>query len=172
MNTKELKELGLEKAAQRIDERREFKRKLAIAYEHYRVVTPGIFERFETALHDKTKKIEEVCRKCKNKNTLTSKVKNCSWCQGTGAERYTYDKLSLSPLKEYPELPPPDCLLDLKKARDLNCFDTFEVGKVETVEVRPDPIIFGVINNCDDRFFITQWDDDVKIEDILKEGEG
>jgi hypothetical protein len=30
-----------------------------------------------------------------------------------------------------------------------------------------DPIIFGKIDGCTDRFFIAQWDDDVKIEDIV-----
>jgi hypothetical protein len=62
--------------------------------------------------------------------------------------------------------------MDLKKAKDMGCFDYFEVAKVETVEVRPDPIIFGGIEGCDDKFFITQWDDDVSIEEILNENEG
>jgi hypothetical protein len=62
--------------------------------------------------------------------------------------------------------------VELRKAKGLECFDRFEVAKVETIEVRPDPIIFGLINDCVDKFFITQWDDDVKIEDILKQNEG
>ena len=84
----------------------------------------------------------------------------------------THDKLSFVNLKEYPEVPPMDCLMDLKKAKDMECFDSFEVAKVETVDVRPDPIIFGLINGCEDKFYITQWEHDVRIEDILKEGEG
>jgi hypothetical protein len=168
MNTELLKELGLTKAAEKLDKGRALKSKLAIAYEHYRFVEPHIVTRFQEQIHDKTKKIQEVCRQCKNKHN----VERCSWCRGTGAEHYTHDKLSFILLEDYEEVPPPDCLLDLKKAKDMNCFDSFEVAKVETVEVRPDPIIFGRINNCVDRFFITQWDDDVKIEDILKENEG
>jgi len=40
------------------------------------------------------------------------------------------------------------------------------------VTVVPDPILLGRITGCENRYFIAQWDDDVKIEDILKENEG
>lgn len=169
MNTELLKELGLDTAAQKIDKGQNLKKKLAIAYEHYRFVSPDIFDRFQKQLCEKTKKVEVACPKCKN-HSLKKKI--CGYCQMTGAQSMTYDKLAFVDIKDYPEVPPPDCLMDLKKAKDLKCFDKFEVAKVETVEIRPDPIIFGLIDNCVDKFFVTQWDDDVKIEDILREGEG
>lgn len=59
-----------------------------------------------------------------------------------------------------------------EKAQKLKCFDTFEIAKIEAVEERKDPIVFGCITGCPDKFFIAQWDDDVKIEDILTESEG
>ena len=169
MNTELLKELGLDKAAQKIDNGQVLKRKLAIAYEHYRFVSPDIFKRFQEELYKKTEKVIEPCPKCQNEDRAR---RTCDYCQRTGARTMTHDKLAFVDIKDYPEVPPPDCLMDLKKAKDLKCFDRFEVAKVETVEVRPDPIIFGLIDNCVDKFFVTQWDDDVRIEDILRQGEG
>lgn len=169
MNTELLKELGLTNAANKIDKGRTLKKKLAVAYEHYRFVEPQVFKRFEEQLRAKTQKVLEPCPKCKN--NVVAKL-GCGYCQGTGARRMTHDTLAFVPLEVYPEVPPMDCLLELQKAKKLEVFDRFEVAKVETVEVRPDPIIFGLINDCADKFFITQWDDDVKIEDILNQNEG
>ena len=43
------------------------------------------------------------------------------------------------------------------------------LGKVdfEWIKEIKDPIVFGVINGCPDKFFISQWDDDIKIDDIF-----
>jgi hypothetical protein len=142
-----LKELGLDKASDTLTKKISLKRKLLIAYEHYRFVEPHIFDRFQEEIKAKTLK------------------KKDGWYD-------SYDQLVFIPIKEYGEVPPPDCLLDLRKAKEMNCFDTFEVAKVQTVEHRPDPIIFGCIEGCVDKFFITQWDDDVSIEQILKDSEG
>lgn len=142
-----LKELGLDAASHKLTEKISLKKKLLIAYEHFRFVEPHIFDRFQEEIKTKTLK------------------KKDGWYD-------SYDTLKFIPLKEYGEVPPPDCLMDLKNAKDMGCFDYYEVAKVETVEHRPDPIIFGCIKGCVDKFYITQWDDDVKIEDILRDGEG
>lgn len=157
MNTDLLKELGLDKAANNVLKGKLLKRKMSIAYENYRVISPEIFERFDLQLKEKTYKKES-----------------------TGQYTYTekWQKLIFIKLSEYGQVPPPDCLMDLKKAKDFGCFDNFEVAKTIEVEnyvdntPRPDPIIFGLIDGCVDKFFITQWDDDVSIEDILNENEG
>ena len=57
-------------------------------------------------------------------------------------------------------------------SRHLGVFDTFEVAKIESTRVYRDPIVFGRISGCDDRFYIAQYDDDVKIEDLLGPNEG
>ncbi len=169
MNVELLKELGLDKAADTLGKKLDLKKKLAIAYEHFRFVEPHILYRFQGEVKNKTMKIHVLCSVCKNDD----KIKNrCGLCMGTGAQHMTHDKLSFTNLKEYPEVPPMDCLLGLKKAKDMGCFDSFEVAKIETVDVRPDPIIFGLIEGCADKFYITQWMDDISIEDILKESEG
>lgn len=147
MNPDLLSELGLDKAASKVKYKVSLKQKMLVAYEHFRFVEPHIFDRFQ----------EEI-----KKKTLKKK----------GGYYDQYDYLKFIPLKEYSEVPPMDCLIDLKKAKEMNCFDAFEVAKVETVEHRKDPIIFGLINGCVDKFFITQWDDDVSIEEILRDNEG
>lgn len=169
MNEQLLKELGLDKAAAKLGKQLKLKQKLAIAYEHFRFVEPHIFDRFQKEVKTKTLKVVEACPQCKNMPLVKL---TCWYCQKTGARQLTHDTLAFIKLEEYQDVPPMDCLMDLKKAKDLECFDRFEVAKVETVEVRPDPIIFGIIEGCDDYFYITQWDNDVAIEQILNEGEG
>lgn len=141
-----LQELGFEMAHSEVERKKTLKTKLMVAYEHYRYVTPQQIDDFNDKLQ---------------KNTRTTD----GWVT-------SYDKLRFRAIKEYPNVPPANVLEDVKKARDLGCFDTFEVADIQTVEVRPDPIIFGRVSGCDNRFFISQWDNDVKLEDILKENEG
>lgn len=157
MNVDLLKELGMEKAAAKLETAMDLKKKLLVAYEHFRFVSPEILNRFQTQLKEKSLRIE------RHNQYQTTEY----WRQ-----------MQLTPLKDYKEIPPPDCLMDLKKAQGRKIFDSYEVATV--VEVShytdttpiPDPIIFGLIDGCQDKFFITQWDDDLKIEDILKESEG
>lgn len=147
MKSSELLELGFEKAGNKLKGKEDLKRKLMIAFEFHRVVTPGIIDRFQKQLRKKTEK--------KDKHGNVS-----------------YDTLAFCKIGEYGEIPPADVLDKVKEAKARNCFDYFEVAKVETVEVRPDPIIFGRIKDVDDRFFVAQWDNDVRIEEILSENEG
>jgi hypothetical protein len=48
-----------------------------------------------------------------------------------------------------------------------DCFDSFEIAKIQWKREIKDPILFGRIDGCPDRFYVSQWDDDVRIEDIL-----
>lgn len=152
-----LKELGLETAGNNLDQKLTLKKKLTLAYEHFKVVTPSIFQRFNEEMKSKTLKVEQH-----DKYRRTER-----WRQ-----------LKFTALKDYKEVPPPDCLMDLKKAIDMKLFDNYTVATVEEVSTNydtrpvPDPIIFGLINGSDDHFFITQWDDDLSIEEILKHNEG
>lgn len=142
MNYTQLKELGLDAAAETLQKKIDLKRKLMIAYEHFKFVSPGIVRKFQAALKAKSKK---------ETNFST-----------------TYDRLVFIPLATYAAIPPPDCLLDLKKAKDMNCFDAFEVAKIQAVVERKDPIIFGTIQGCQDLFFISQWDSDCSFEEIME----
>lgn len=70
-------------------------------------------------------------------------------------------------LEVYEEIPPAHVLDALEKATELGCFDYFEIAKIQWIKEIKDPIVFGRIEGCPDRFFISQWDDDVKIDDLL-----
>ena len=144
----ELRELGLTEAANKLKHQREMARKLRTAFEHFRVVTPEQLSRFQAELMDKS-------------------VKSLS---AYGA--YSYQALKFTALEAYPNVPPGEVLEKIREAKKHECFDRFEVLTLETVEVVPDPVVFGIINGCDNKYFVAQWDDDVRIEDILRADEG
>lgn len=141
-----LKQIGLLAASKRITDLKELKRKMAIAYEHFRYVRPEKIEKFNQKLREETM-IER-------------------------GDTYQYKQLVFIELGQYTEVPPLNVLDDIEKAQNLNCFDSFEVAKIQDVVEVKDPIVFGRIKDCPDRFFVSQWDDDVKIEQILNENEG
>lgn len=148
VNQTELEELGFTQAAGNVKAKRELARKMRIAFEHFRVVTPEYVDAFNDKLKKATSK----------QNPLTYS--------------YNYQKLVFTSIDKYPEVPPVEALTALKEARKLACFDNYEVATIQSVTIVPDPILFGRINGCNNYYFIAQWDDDVKIEDILKDDEG
>lgn len=135
-----LQKLGLTVAANRLKKGKALKRKLAVAYEHYRFVRPEKIEEYQTKLR---------------KATLD--------------RRGGYKTLAFTRLEHYGEIPPSATLEALEVAQERGCFDYFEIAHVVKVE---DPILFGRVDGCKDRFFVAQWDEDVKIEDILMANEG
>lgn len=153
-----LKELGMTKASDALGKKLDKQRKLFTAYQNFRFVNQEAIESFNKNLREKTEIIYD-----KNTKEVRKKVDPKKW------NEIVYDKLVFSKLSEYKDVPPTDVLLKVKEAVDLKCFDTFEVAKIESVKEVVDPIIFGSIEGCSDKFFIAQWDEDVKFEDILKE---
>jgi hypothetical protein len=179
-----LEKLGLMKVSKKVA----ITKKVSQAYEFYRYVKPEIFDQFNLQMKFKTLKILNACPKCygKGKEELfynddpkvieemivkaqTSELSadQCNYCQRTGAETQVYDKLRFTKLEDSDKLPPEPCLYQLEVAVNRGCFDYFEVADIETIQERPDPIIFGCIKGCKDKFFVTQWDTDVDINDIL-----
>lgn len=142
-----LQELGFDQAAHVLTEKRTLRRKLMLAYEHFRFVSPEVLKRFNSELEQKTSRPR--------------------FSDGSGKE---CDQLKLQNVKTYGKVPPVDVLEKMKSAKDFGIFDMYLIGSIERVKV--DPILFGYINGCNDLFYIAQWDDDVKIEDILRENEG
>jgi hypothetical protein len=131
-----LERLGFKTAATKIKKVAEAKRKLAIAYEHYRFVTSEKMQAFQIKLRDESmKKLD--------------------------SGRSRWKELVFTPLHSYQETPPAHVLDSLEKANDRKCFDSFTIAHIVNVE---DPILFGYIQGCTDHFYIDQWDDDVKIQ--------
>lgn len=145
MNVEQLEKLGFTKASGKLKQLSEKKRKLALAYEHYRFVRKEKIQDFNQKLKEKTARHDQY------------------------GSTY-YQTLKFTPVSEYEKVPPTDVLLKLEEALERKCFDSFEIAHIE--EVKEDPILFGCIKGCTDKFFIAQWDNDVRIEDILKENEG
>ena len=146
MDTIQLKKLGFKKAVNDIEQGLELKRKMTIAYEHFRYVKQEKIDAFNAKLRKETEETKDY-------STI-------------------YDTLQFTLVADYGSVPPAEVLEKVEEAQKLGCFDIFEIATVKSVEERKDPIIFGRINGCPDRFFIAQWDDDVKVEDILDENEG
>lgn len=139
-----LARLGFKSASTKIKTAIDKKRKFAIAYEHYRYVTAEKMQAFQMKLRNESMK-------------------------RAASGRSRWKELAFTPLDRYTETPPANVLDSLEKAMGHKCFDEFRVAHIVNVE---DPIIFGYIEGCTDHFFIDQWDDDVKISDILKANEG
>lgn len=138
----ELKELGLESAAEKMATSQDLVRKTAIAYEHYDYISQEDVNQYNDDLKSKTIKDEK-------------------------GQRH-YMTLKFHALKDYPEVPPADVLQKLREAKAWNCFDEFQIAKLESVVEVPDPILFGKIKDCGDLFFIAEWDDDVTLAEIRK----
>lgn len=135
-----LQSLGFNKVIEKDSKTRELTRRLAIAYEHFRYVTPEKIDKFNQKLRKETK-------------------------QKDGSHKYlAFEKISDTDL-----VPPDEVLTKLEQAKQLDCFDWFEIAYIAKVE---DPIVFGVIEGCFTKFYVAQWDNDVRIEDILTSNEG
>lgn len=140
-----LEALGFKTAALKVKELISKQRKLAIAYEHYRFIRQDKIDAFNAKLRAKS-----------GKNMGDAMLME-------------YQKLDFMDASRYEGIPPDSVLDSLEKAKDHKCFDNYEVAYIRNVK---DPLLLGRVNGCPDRFFIDQWDNDVKIEDILKTNEG
>lgn len=146
-----LERLGLTHAAHSIRTELSMREKLAVAYEHYRYLTPEKLRAFQERLKQETK---------------TTEGKN-QW-----GDIVSYKRTKVTPLENFAKVPP-DAVLDaLETAKGRGCFDLFEVMELEWHKEVPDPILFGMVLGSPDKFFIAQWDQDIKIEDILNDHEG
>lgn len=134
-----LETLGFKAASEKIKAAAVMKKKLAVAYEHYRFVREEKIADFQHKLYSESRK------------------------------NGSYKELAFTPIESYSEVPPTEVLSDLETAMERKCFDTFEIAHIREVK---DPILFGRIGGCSDRFYIAQWDEDVKIEQILGPNEG
>lgn len=135
-----LERLGLKTVAKNLNALKARAKKMMLAYEHYRYLTPEKIQKFQDKL------------------------------RLNATDRYSYQQLNFTPLEDYVKIPPEDVLLKLEEALEHKCFDRYEVAHI--VEVKKDPLLLGIVDGCRDKFFIGQWDNDVRITDLLKDNEG
>ena len=145
-HTSRLNALGLSKAAETLIKAKVLTEKLTIAYEHYRFVSLEKITAFNHKLMIETHKEDQ--------------------------RSVDFKQLMFTPLEKYERVPPVAALDELEVAQSRKCFDMFEIAEIQWIERVKDPILFGRVIGCEDRFFIAQWDDDVNIDDILQGDEG
>lgn len=156
-----LKDLGMDVAAHELESKMVKQRKLHTAYQKFQFITKQAVDSYNAKLKEKTECYwdHEMKKKLDKKTALT----------GTRGNKHAYDQLVFCSLREYAQVPPVSVLEKIRAASELKCFDSFTVAKIESVVKVVDPIVFGQIKGCTDLFYIDQWDNDVKIEDLLKE---
>lgn len=140
-----LLKLGFKTAATELAVLIDRKRKLALAYEHYRFVTPEKVAFFNQELMRRTGK---------NMDSV---------------QNMAYQRLDFTPIEHYQTVPPDSVLASLETAQERKCFDSYEIGYIRNVK---DPLLFGRVDGTPNRFYIDGWDDDISITDLLKENEG
>lgn len=130
--------LGLNKAASKLSAAQ----RMEVAYKGYSFITPEAIQRFNEELRKETLKEDK--------------------------RAYRFKQLIFTNLDQYDKIPPEHVLKGLERAKKEGLFDQYEIAHIDWIVEVKDPILFGVIVGCSDRFYIEQWDDDVKIEDLLK----
>jgi len=114
---------------------------------------------------------EKLLRKKFGKTKLMRAVSDYRYATGEDLDDFNKEmkqygkELVVVEIKEYDKIPPDDVLAKLLEAKEKKCFDGFHVAYIRKVK---DPILFGKIDDFKNLyFFIAQWGDDVKIEDII-----
>jgi len=133
-----LRSMGFYKAAKMVDSAR----RLTMAYDQYTYISKETVNKFNGILR---------------KDTL---------CEDKKAREFK--QLVFMPIEKYGQVPPDHVLTAMGRAVEQGIFDRFVVAKIQWIKEIKDPIVFGRIDGCSDYFYIAQWDDDVRIEDILK----
>ena len=134
----------------------------------------------EMDVREKTKLLKELgmdavadtlLKKKRGRDRLLKAVEKYRYATGEDIDDFNADiksqgsRLVIVEVKDYKRLPPDDVLEALKQAQKEDLFDSFHIAYIERVK---DPILFGKIKAFKNLyFFIAQWGDDVKFEDIL-----
>lgn len=138
---------GFTRASEVVQAKKILASKLMLAYEHYRYVTQEKLREFNARLKKQTQ----------------------------DRSRWNYQELAFCPIGSYEGVPPASVLDALEKAQALvtplgvKVFDAYEVAYIRHV---PDPLLFGIVEGCSDKFYIAEWGKDVSITDLLKAHEG
>ena len=114
---------------------------------------------------------EKLLSKKKGRDNLLKAVEKYRYATGDDIDDFNRDiktegkELVIVEIKDYSKLPPDSVLESLKKAKAENVFDTFHIAYIRKIK---DPILFARITAFKNLyFFIDEWGDDVKFEDIL-----
>jgi hypothetical protein len=67
-------------------------------------------------------------------------------------------------LSEYKSIPPSEVLEALREHQSRKVFDYFTIASVNELK---DPLLLGRTEDCEDRWFIKQWGEDIHVEDVI-----
>ena len=114
---------------------------------------------------------EKVLRKGFGKKKLLMAIEDYRYTTGEDLDDFNKEmkgqgkELRVVEIKDYDKVPPDHVLESLKDAQAKKCFDSFHIAFIRRVK---DPILFGKIDDFKNLYFyIDQWGDDVKIEEII-----
>ena len=81
--------------------------------------------------------------------------------------RYLRSQIISENLIVYPGCIPQKQLSRIKFAKKLNMFDKINIWSYSIVQTLPDPVAVGIIDGLTGFFFITQWDSDLTLDDLI-----
>ena len=173
MNTAEIlkqaeiaRESGFTAVAEKLQRNAARLEKLAEAYT-FPFVREQVVVDFNRRLEAATKRAPS---KAEANQVASAKYGAYAWMLDSTIEEIC-DQLVFDKLREYRGTPPASVMTRVAEVRNRHIFDSFEVAHVQPVATKvnlPDPIVFGRINDCSDRFFIAEWGDDVSFADLVR----
>lgn len=85
-------------------------------------------------------------------------------CHSRGYKGVGKFEWSETPIDKYEGIPPEGVLKRFAEVKETKVFDRYSVATVKAVK---DPLLLGHIDGSEDRYFIAQWGDDVKLDDVI-----
>lgn len=170
-----LEAAGMTGAAKALREKADRVRRLAMAYEHFRYVTTEAVTAFMDKLRKSTSKFPSWEQFRAQGGAAWGLTKKAYESSPANYVKPAHDALTMEPAEAYTGLPTAEVLDKMLAAKTLGVFDSFEVAHVDPVAsqvINPDPIIFGRITGCTDRFFVAEWGSDVSINDLIGKNDG
>lgn len=89
---------------------------------------------------------------------------NTQWRNSTDPKRVGIFRWEEVDSQAYQGIPPVGVLEKLQTEKKKKIFNYFTIANVKHI---PDPILFGRIDGCPDRFYLAQWGDDVCLDDLI-----
>jgi len=104
--------------------------------------------------------VDEAPTTQKHKCFEAPTVHRSSTAKGTiGYFRWKEEKV-----EDYGALPPESVLKTYAEHKERRLFDYFTIASVEGIH---DPLLLGRLNDDETRYYIAQWGDDVKLDDVI-----
>lgn len=157
---KQAREAGFDSAAADLELKAALATKLAKAYEHFRYVSKEAVAEFQKKTLERTERNATSEDQRRLNNPYVSRIA---------------DQLVFCRMETYKGLPPADVLKRVSEVKAMGIFDAYEVAEIQPVATQqklPDPIVFGLVNGCTDRFYVAEWGEDVSINDLLGKHDG